>query len=231
MKEIIFWNNSNVDLDAPKPANKDLPEWYKNTNAYINGKNNFTVESVGISSNSTIKKCMPVFDALTTGYLLYTPSDLYIEHIEGQAYYKWERYGEIRFHPRQQAELHPFVRQGQNFVAKFANLWGIQTSPGFSCIFLPPMHRDNQINILPGIVDTDVYHLPIEFPFILKDYTFEGLIPAGTPIAQVIPIKRETWKSVKKIRTPEERDKLLYSVRKFFINAYKNTYWQKKKYE
>ena len=44
------------------------------------------------------------------------------------------------------------------------------------------------------MVDTDKYPIPVHFPFLLKK-NFEGLIKQGTPIIQVIPFKRESWKS------------------------------------
>ena len=42
-----------------------------------------------------------------------------------------------------------------------------------------------------GIVDTDKHPVPVNFPFVVKK-DFEGVIPAGTPIAQFIFLKRDT---------------------------------------
>jgi hypothetical protein len=42
-------------------------------------------------------------------------------------------------------------------------------------------------SILPGIVDADHFKLSVQFPFLLQA-GFEGVIPAGTPVAQIIPI-------------------------------------------
>lgn len=229
MKTIKFWNNSTFDIGSPKPAKNELPEWYKKTKSYVKEKNSYEVNEHGLTSNATIKKCIPVFDALTAGYLINTWSDLHINQKDGQAYYYWS-YGKINFHPKEQVEYHPFVRQGQNFVAKIQTALGIETPPGYSVLLLPPMHRDNQMIILPAIIDTDTYNAPLELPFTLKDDDFEGLIPCGTPIAQVIPIKRDTWTSEIEIRTPEEQSQILFNIRKFFINSYKNNFWVRKNY-
>jgi hypothetical protein len=44
------------------------------------------------------------------------------------------------------------------------------------------------------VVDTDKHPIVINFPFVInKD--FSGIIPAGTPIIQAIPFKRDTWDS------------------------------------
>jgi len=85
---------------------------------------------------------------------------------------------------------------------------------------------------LPGIVDTDKYNSPVNFPFILNDIKFTGLIPAGTPIAQVIPFKRDSWKmsfgSEKEIIESTKIDKTL--KRKFF-DVYRNIFWSSKDFK
>lgn len=85
---------------------------------------------------------------------------------------------------------------------------------------------------MPGIVDTDKYASPVNFPFILNDIKFTGLIPAGTPIAQVIPFKRDSWRmnfgSEKEITASIKSDKTL--KRKFF-DVYRNTFWSSKDFK
>jgi hypothetical protein len=66
----------------------------------------------------------------------------------------------------------------------------------------------------------------------LNNINFEGLIPAGTPIAQIIPFKRESWKNT--IQTTGEllqksfEDKLFINNR--FFDKYKKSFWQRKEY-
>jgi hypothetical protein len=99
-------------------------------------------------------------------------------------------------------------------------------------LFITPIHRDLPFTILPGIVDTDKYNAPVNFPFILNDMKFTGLIPAGTPIAQVIPFKRENWKmsfgSNKEIEKVTRIDKLLNLK---FFDVYRNTFWSSKEFK
>jgi hypothetical protein len=66
----------------------------------------------------------------------------------------------------------------------------------------------------------------------LKDPNWRGLIPAGTPIAQVIPFKRENYKmeisnEEADIGAIEKATKRLKSV---FVNGYKDKFWVKKEY-
>ena len=94
------------------------------------------------------------------------------------------------------------------------------------------MHRENQpFQILPGIVDTDQYFSPTNFPFTLNDVKFEGLIPAGTPMAQVIPINREAWQvKVGDKEELEEQTAITQQLRSSFFDSYKRKFRQEKDY-
>ena len=45
-----------------------------------------------------------------------------------------------------------------------------------------------------SIVDNDKVHIPGTMPFFLRKGV-QGILPAGTPYAQIIPFKREHWES------------------------------------
>lgn len=177
-------------IHTPEPALKNIPDWYKNTSSYLNG--NKPIPDFNGNKNSTIKKCMPVFDALTAGYLIKLPVDLYVSHEEGNEFIRWSGMDAIGFHPVEQASLHP---NSKGFpYPKFISPWSIKTPKGYSCLFITPMHRDLPFTILPGIVDTDTYNGNVNFPFVINDKSFNGLIPSGTPFVQIIPFKRDSWK-------------------------------------
>jgi hypothetical protein len=227
--KITFTNTSNVDDKyAPVPAIKILPEWYKNQNSYKDSRKGLNDES---QTNGTIKKCVPVLDAITAGYLLLTPADVLITQKDGAPFYQWAGFDLIHFHSVSQAEEHP-NRNNHMAYPKWINYWAIKTPKGYSTMFTAPKHRDNVFTILDGIVDTDIYNAPVNFPFVLNDINFEGLIPAGTPIAQVIPFKRDSFEM--KIGNEDdykksEKDKA--RVRSKFFNSYKNQFWNRKEYK
>lgn len=195
MNTIVFTNVGGVpEKHAPTPATTHIPEWYKNLDTYIGGDKKPRGDG---TTSATIKKCMPVFDALTSGYIIYTPVDVYVSQVENAEgtptpYYEWPSFGPIEFHPLEQAPTHP-NNTGHIEYPKWINPWGIKTPKGYSILIVQPMHRDSVFTILPGVVDTDTYDAPINFPFVLNDINFTGLIPAGTPMAQVIPFKRDEW--------------------------------------
>jgi hypothetical protein len=204
--KITFTNTMGVHEEySPKPASSFVPDWYKNLESYTGGEKK--PSGIG-TTTATIKRCMPVFDAITTGYIITTYTDIFIsqkpifdennEKTENtMPWYEWPSFVPIGWHPLEQAPTHPNknnLPEGGSYP-KFINPWSIQTPPGYSVLFTAPMHRESVFTILDGVVDTDKYTAPVNFPFVLNDWKFEGLIPAGTPVAQVIPFKRDSWES------------------------------------
>lgn len=224
MKTITFSTVYDIEPEyLPKPADKFIPEWYKKTESYMNGKK----EPKGDGTTSgTIKRCIPVFDAITAGYIITTPVEIYITQKDGAPYYEWSNFGFIEFHPIEQAPHHPL----NNLFSypKFINPWSIQTAPGYSTLFVQPFHRESVFTVLPGIVDTDSYYACVNFPFVLNNPKFEGLIPAGTPIAQVIPIKRDKWEMQ---LGPAMYRNITTRLQTRFFDRYKTLFWHKKEYK
>jgi len=230
MPEIIFTNTVGAPEElAPKPASESIPEWYKQISSYISGEK----KPVGDGNTSaTIKRCMPVFDAITNGYILYTPVDVWVSQKDGLPWYEWPSFGPIQFHPVEQAPTHPNRNGHEVSYPKWINPWAIKTEPGYSVLFIQPMHRETVFTILPGIVDTDTYDAPVNFPFVLNDVKMEGLIPAGTPMAQVIPFKRESWKmEIGDSETLNNQNKTTIKLRTKFFDSYKTLFRQPKEYK
>jgi hypothetical protein len=227
-KEITFTNVMGFDFFPPKPAIKQVPEWYKQTSEYIGGEKKVSLDN---SVPNTIKKCIPVFDAITAGYILYTQVDVQVSLNEGVPFYTWSDQNAISFHPLDQAPLHPLKNDLP--YPKWNNPYAISTPPGYSTLFLPPMHNPNGIfTILPGFVDTDKYKAPVNFPFVLNNVKWEGIIRAGTPMVQVIPIKRDSWKH--KIGVDKERKEqalIVAKLKTLFFNSYKQQFWSRKEYK
>jgi hypothetical protein len=211
----------------PTPASKKLPEWYqKMTRSYPIGA---LINEAQMRTNATIKKCMPVFDSMTAGYLFYTPADVYVTQKDGLPFYEWVTKEPIAFHPIEQAPTHPTANGAP--YPKWLNSFSIKTPKGYSVLITAPKHRDSVFTILDAIVDTDTYHACINFPFVLNDVKFEGYIPAGTPLAQIIPFKRESWKmkmgSEKELKQHDNVKNLLHS---HFHGVYKRVLRSKKEF-
>ena len=225
--------NSSPEEYAPIPAKKMLPEWYKKTHPYIPSMPERINSDASV--NATIKKCMPVFDSLTTGYYIRTINDFYISNNEerGTKWYSWPNHKMVEFHAAEQAGEFPIKEFYKDLIPKIENPWGIKTPKGYSCLFINPLNHskeDRPFTIFEGVVDTDTYHEGVKFPFLLEDYNFVGVIPAGTIIAQVIPFKRDKW--VSSIGKDADLGHIARNnidiLKSTFVHGYKNNFWQKK---
>jgi hypothetical protein len=95
-KSITFTNISKtILLDQPVPASKMLPKWYINTESYVGGKKSTNGSG---SSNATIKRCMPVFDALTSGYIITLDTDVYVSVKDDKQFFEWPDHPVVEFH-------------------------------------------------------------------------------------------------------------------------------------
>ncbi len=206
----------------PVPASKCIPEWYKKIDSYIGGKKTINVTNI----NATIKKCMPVFDTLTMGYIIPTPVDVHISLDNNVPFYQYPAMNFITMHSKEQATGYPSNKEFD--IPKFNNPWAIKTAPGYSCLFVTPFHHNLPFTTLPGFVDTDTYSTQVNFPFVLNNPKFEGIIYAGTPMVQVIPIKREEWKMEINDWDNESIENRLSTK---FFNRYKTLFWHSKQYK
>lgn len=228
MKKIIFTNTLQDEIIIkPVPSQTVLPEWYKKIDSYRN--NNKKGLENNTATNATIKKCMPVFDAISAGYIILLPADVWVTIEDGFQKFTWANYNLVQFHHEEQTITHP-NSNNQN-MPKWINPWAIKTPKGYSTMFVQPFHRESVFTILPGIVDTDKFNHPVNFPFVMNDTKWEGLIPQGTPIVQVIPFKRDNWKS--SLGTEEDvkiSHKQFRILQNRFFDRYKNLFRTPKEY-
>ena len=225
--KITFTNTSGIDIEQPQPASKFVPDWYKNMESYVGGNKKPTG---GGNTDATVKRCMPVFDAITAGYIITSPADVYVSIKEEKQFFEWSTLGLISFHPVEQAPEHP--ARNQHAYPKWNNPWAIKTPKGYSVLFTQPMHRESVFTILPGIVDTDTYTASVNFPMVINDPNFEGLIPKGTPIAQVIPFKREDWQmEIGSEKELKEQYSITQKLQTKFFDRYKSMFWSRKEYK
>ena len=224
---IVFTNTFDGKIEMPKLASKLVPDWYKNTESYIGGSKRPNGQGM---TTATVKRCMPVFDAMTAGYIIESPADVFVSIKENRQWFEWSDFSLIDFHPIEQAPLHPAKKEWS--YAKWKNPWAIKTPKGWSCLFIQPLHRESIFTILAGVVDTDSYTAAVNFPFVVNDPTFEGLIPKGTPIAQVIPFQRKNWKmSLGDKKELKNISKVTASLSSIFFDRYKSMFWQPKEYK
>lgn len=203
-------------LSPPIPSSRLVPEWYR---TMPGSRNNI----------ETVKKCIPFLDALTSGYMITLDADVYWNEetkkfhsespIDMQSDHDISQIQDVEIDDRFDTQPH-----------KWINHWEIKTPKGYSCLFIHPLDRlDLPFYSITGIVDTDKHPLVINFPFLFKK-GFSGVIPKGTPIIQVIPFKRDNWKSEISDDKPYDRDEIEYKAQNPPFGWYKRNWWTKKSY-
>lgn len=102
---------------------------------------------------------------------------------------------------------------------------------GYSALITHPLNRhDLPWIVLSAVVDADIQPLrPGNMPIFIKE-NFEGVIPKGTPIFQIIPFKRENWEKEKSPKLIESFEKHIFEVASTIYGWYKNNAWTRKNY-
>lgn len=213
----------------PVPATKTMPEWYKKITPYM--QDNKLKVRLGIP-NTTVKHCSPFLDAMTAGYTFTLANDLIIDWENNVPNFNWRTTrGIISAHSLEQSAGIPVPDGYHEQVYKFENDIKITLPKGYSLFCTHPVNRfDLPFQIISGFVDADNYGGIIKFPFFIKK-DWDGILEAGTPLVQLIPIKRDEWQS--EILPPNEEEFMKWNHDYFsrIVRSYKKNNWIKKIYQ
>jgi len=181
----------------PIPAVKNVPEYWKKTTRFLSNDN--SVELLGEEGseampNLGLKHCMPFFDALTAGYYYLLSCDIQVKIIDGvPSILSRAPLNPLSPHEDDKDLPAPMGCYTRRF--SWQMWWGFKLPIGWSALITNPLNRpDLPITVTSGIVDNDNYTSPGNISFFIKE-GFEGTIPMGTPIFQIIPIYRANWKA------------------------------------
>lgn len=197
-------------LPRPIPAVYGMPDWFK---ALPQKAFNPTMGAEA----QTVKKCPPFIDAMTHGFLILLPIDLEVRDGEfswsfdvPEGFVSEYSHSPIGFHDSSQIAGTPFFDEDR-FIIKFNNFWNIEAPPGYSILFTHPVNRaDLPFTTLTGLVDCDTFHdSPVNFPARWHDAAFDGILPKGTPVAQCLPIRRESWTSRFETFSTQEAEQMI----------------------
>lgn len=226
-----------VDIfPEPELASKNVPNWYREQPSLIN--NDDSTYNTG-HLHLTVKKCQAFFDSMAAGYILKLPTDLYIDTTDGKLEFvipaeMQEHYGQlIAHHSTEQVSHYPIDHNIYvNHVLRIHPTWMVQTPEGYSTLYVNPIHQPPlPIKIVEAIIDTDKFWSDGHISFFVHK-NFKGVLKQGTPIMQVIPIKRDEWTmELDKTFDPNKTIAQRKSVRSTFQNGYRMKFWQKKVYK
>jgi len=182
-----------IDAARPSPASSVIPKWFKEMEQYDHPEGIKMVDSV---SNATAKKCTPMLDSMTSGYILSLWSDVLVsQHQYSGPEVSWKVNANVFTLHGPSSKNIPPPPGYDPVVFKYNSLLTIDTPPGYSILVTPPLgHHDLPFKAVPAIIDTDKPTIDLVFPVWIKS-DLEGVIEKGTPVVQVIPFKREPWES------------------------------------
>lgn len=234
MQKIKFkkWSKFGLhDASNPVPSFKTMPKWFLEMSRYTDGTKSARM-TANSETNMSVKGCPPFLDSMLSGYMITLLGDVFVTKNKTESLdFLWKT--ELKLvsgHSPSQFDVDQIKEPYRKEAFKWINHWSISLPSGYSALFVHPLNRiDLPFLTLSGIVDCDQYSLPVNFPFLI-DKNFEGVIPAGTPIAQIIPIKREVWKHDIEQYDDFFKDKNESSFFKTVFNSYKTNYWNRKEY-
>jgi hypothetical protein len=184
---------------------------------------------------------MPIFDAMTLGYFLLSQSDIFIDSTNKNKLIisSDNTFNDTIFkhHKFDQYKEYSIPKGYHSEIIRIHPMWSIKTPKGYSSLFLDPIHGGSKDLIaLDGVIDTDNFISDGWFSFFVKENSV-FTIKKGTPLLQIIPFKREKWKTKEKnVKETEETIKYendlgLMKNGKHQLNSYKNIFRTKKSFE
>lgn len=229
------------DLTSPSPVKEHVPKWYRDGETYDN------------KGAAGLKTCVPFLDVMLSGYVVTTIDDINVFKKDGVLYIEDGVLKDGVFEPYKKRVEHNHKIEESQIVSRFINerksnsgstiprpaghlknhfvwqgKWGWKVPRGYSVLVTHPFNRfDLPFTTTSGIIDSDGWVTPGNIPFFLKE-DFEGVILKNTPVAQIFPYKRESWKmgTNKILQSRNKTD----SPDRSKIGYYKNKYWNRKTY-
>jgi len=190
------WLTSESD-SVPKPTIQTIPNWYRKADRFaVKPDGEYWQDPMVGGKIPTWKACPAIFDIMGTGYVYRTPCD--IEFYEENGIIKVKVLDDrnkdfIQVRPPMPQFIPPMGYHEFHFA--WWSDWAVKVPDGYSVLYTQPFNRfELPFLTTSGIIDNDQVNLPGTMPFFVVK-GFVGVVPAGTPYAQMLPFKREDWHS------------------------------------
>lgn len=239
MKEITFQAENKFFYEAalrPYPAKMSIPDWFRDMHPYQISEENPDGKKLLVrngESNATFKKCTPMLDALTSGYIIPLWADVHVTHspdVLPLITWKIQKYEVFSLHGANSTHMTPPTGYHSR-AFKYINPWIPILPKGYSYLVTQPFgFRDTPFHAIPAIID-DGTTLDLAPPVWVKK-GFTGIVEKGTPMVQITPFKRDKWISNFTHSTDEERHIVMTKGFDSVIkNHYITNFWSKKEYK
>ena len=218
---------------SPTTASSLMPEWYKKLSQYINN----THKPIKALGQKDVKSCVPFRDAMISGYMYLLPADIEVAisdtgdidifYNRQLTFSVVEKRGNIN-DPNNQGYGMPHPLGTSPIMFAWSAQWGTKTSKEDSILITHPFNRhDLPFVTTSGVIDSGYFSVAGNIPFFIKE-GFIGIIPKGTPIAQVIPFERRVWVS-KKIPSDAKNYSLFMTLRDTYLYGFYSRFMRQPK--
>jgi len=233
--KFIHTNKTNYKTENKiKPSKEFKPKWYVDSPFYVDENNNKS--SIKINNgevNATFKKCIPMIDAINIGYMVELKADVIVQDNNNEIFnIAWKSKKNIFDLHGNNTKLIEAPENYHSHVVKYT--WGVlpKTPKGYSTLVIEPLGFNNLVfKQIPAVVDTDKNNLQFALPMFVKK-NFNGVVEAGTPLAQLIPFKKENWKSLQSYMKDGKYEMLEeIGFNKKIKNHYSNNTFNQKNYK
>ena len=198
--KLRFWNRHKTPVEKYPivPAKKLIPTWFKQLPSVAEYYHN----------HPTIKTCPGIVNYLRTGFIVRTWVDSIIETTDSFIKFSYPnddeesllspKYGPGNYLTTMDAMAFDkrkteYTEYSHPTIIKWNLEWYCQAPVGYNLLFSPTQFHPNlNFTTIIGITDTRIEEsLNVQAAWHPTDRIV--FIPAGTPIAQIIPIKREDY--------------------------------------
>lgn len=178
----------------PAPAKNFIPSWWREIKPYTSEKLLKSDNNEFFYPHVSVKKCFPLLDAVTSGYILPLWADVEVTNVPAGKYTTWITDRKVFDVWASEVTNGMEIPQGYDpTVFKFLNNFVIETPNGYSCLITHPFgYHDLPFRVITGVADTDKLKTMINPTLWFKE-DFTGILKKGTPMAQIIPFKRDNW--------------------------------------
>ena len=225
--EFRTYNEESYTYFRPVAAKDYQPEWWKKMKIRVDHRGRMT---------QTIRSCPSMQDWLTMGYYIIATADIPVRNgkqwdwPDGSEDFQTveDSENQSKSHPR--AQLQDSISyMGDdapvNDAFKISSYWNMKTPPGYSVLFLDPFLFTNKyFACWQGVIDTDGFNSNLDngqiifYPKVKHSF----VIPAGTPVVQIFPFKREEWTSTMFLQDGE------HWYNSYGVDEYSMQTWQRK---
>lgn len=225
---ILEHHSLNLSYPDIEPIKNVIPDWYKKTERISDG----TKIIKKLPVNLTFKACSSFGDSFITGYYIPLPVDIAVQQTPEGPSVSWTDdenvFVELRDASTNKKLPTPTGHSSLQFAWITKHVFKVPR--GYSALVTHPLNRtDLPFFTLTGIVDGEISlhngNIPVYF-----SSTFEGVIPSGTPIAQIILFKNKKWTSKKNKKILQDAA-INAEKSKNTTGWYKKNHWKKKFYE